>query len=134
MKISELLTEQTSTVGTIGSVGSSTTPPPPANPASSGSTTTPAKPGQQPDDNKINALAGVLKGAKVIQNPADVNNFLSGWQAQQFKKTLTPDQQGSMVALASALMTDKSLAGKLDPLLKMIGRQQPGQTATGTPE
>jgi len=115
MKIIELFTEQ---------MVQPTTPTPatgaPPKPATQQSTQTP--------DPNVQKLASTLKNAKVIQNDNDVNDFMSAYQAQTTGKTLNPDQQEKLAALAPALMKDKSLASVLDLQLKTMSQQKPGQT------
>lgn len=119
MKIRELFTEQMVQP-------TPTTPPtgtPPSQPASQKS--------PQPDPN-VQKLAATLKNAKVINTDADVNDFMSAYQAQSTGKTLNPDQQAQLAALAPALLKDKTLSGKLDLQLKTMSQQKPAQTTTTT--
>jgi hypothetical protein len=119
MKIIELFTEQM-------------VQPTPTTPATGAPPKSPTQQATQTPNPDVQKLAATLKNAKVIQNDTDVNDFMSAYQAQSTGKTLNPDQQEKLAALAPALMKDKSLAGKLDLQLKTMSQQQPGQPTTPT--
>lgn len=130
MKIIELLSEQ----GTIGTTGSTTGPTNTVNPVSNvpsdkpASATSPAQTTTQ--DPKLQKLAATLKQNKIIDNDADVNDFISAHQAQSSGKTLNTDQQASMSKLASAMLKDKSLSTNLDLQLKTMSATKPGTSST----
>lgn len=126
MKIIELLSEQ----GTIGTTGSTTGSTNTINPVSNNPSDKPAS-ATSPTQNKsqdpnLQKLAATLKQNKIIDNDADVNDFISGYQAQNSGKTLNPNQQASMSKLASAMLKDKSLATNLDLQLKTMSANKPG--------
>jgi hypothetical protein len=115
MKIVELFTEQM-------------VQPTPTTPATGIPPTPTTQQATQTPNPDVQKLAATLKNAKVIQNDNDVNDFMSAYQAQTTGKTLNPDQQEKLAALAPALMKDKSLASVLDLQLKTMSQQKPGQT------
>lgn len=130
MKIIELLSEQ----GTIGTTGSTTGPTNTINPVSNTPSDKPASatsPNQDKSQNpNLQKLAATLKQNKVIDNDADVNDFISGYQAQSSGKTLNPDQQASMSKLASAMLKDKTLGTNLDLQLKTMSANKPDTSNT----
>ncbi len=125
MRIRELIREQ-STVGTTGPTTG------PADTIGSVSNVPSDKPGtsaQSKDTTpEVQKLAATLKQNNIVDNEADVNDFISAYQAQSTGKTLNPQQQSSMANLATAMLKNKSLAGNLDLQLKAMSQQKPGQT------
>lgn len=127
MRIVELLSE-TSTIGTVGSTTG------PTSTVGAVSNVPSDKPGTTPStkpaaDANLQKLAATLKQNGVVDNDADVNNFLSAYQAQSTGKALNPQQQAAMSNLASAMLKNKSLATNLDLQLKASSQQKPGQAA-----
>jgi hypothetical protein len=123
MKISELISEQITPIGSTGSTA--------GQPGTVGqvSQQTPATPtgNQQPTttDPNLQKLAATLKQNKVIGNDKEVNDFISAYQAQYTGKTLNTNQQTSMAKLAPALIKDRNLGPTLDLQLKTMSQQKP---------
>jgi hypothetical protein len=122
MRIIELLSE-TATIGTVGSTsGPTSTVGQVSNvPSDKPATSTP----QQKTDPNLQKLAATLKQNKVVDNDADVNDFISAYQAQSTGKMLNPQQQTAMSNLASAMLKNKNLSTNLDLQIKAISQQKP---------
>lgn len=127
MRILELF--ETGTVGTVGSTTGSTdgigsvSNVPSDRPASA---TSPNQEKSQQTDPNLQKLAATLKQNKIIDNEADINNFIGAYQAQASGKTLNPQQQASMSNLASAMLKNKTLDTNLDLQLKAMSAVKPG--------
>jgi hypothetical protein len=124
MRIAELFLESS----TIGSVGSTTGPTSTVGTVSNVPSDKPGTLAQSKNTNpNLQKLAATLKQNNIVDNEADINDFISAYQAQSTGKTLNPQQQSSMASLATAMLKNKSLAGNLDLQLKAMSQQKPGQ-------
>ena len=123
MRIQELLSEE----GTVGTIGSTTGQPgtvsnvPSEKPASATS-----QDKEKQSDPNLQKLAATLSQNKIIDNEAEINDFLGAYQAQSTGKTLNPQQQASMSKLASAMLKNKTLDTNLDLQLKAMSAVKPG--------
>jgi hypothetical protein len=126
MRILEILSE----TGTIGTTGSTTGPSsgvaPVSNAPSDQPSTAPGADKNNQSDPNLQKLAATLKQNKIVDNDAEVNDFLGAYQAQAAGKTLNPQQQASLSNLASAMLKNKTLDTNLDLQLKSMSAVKPG--------
>lgn len=119
MRIVELFNNST-----VGTTGSTTGNPSSVQQVSQTPSTTAPDQTNKPDP-QLQQLTALLKQNKVIDNDADMNDFIGAYTASTSDKTLSPDQQDAISKLAGPLMKDPTLSTKL----KMLSTVKPGQPA-----